>query len=132
MWKSRAFLKCQLLQELCFPKLEARILVFAHPPYKSTRPVSVVLHPGMLMEFVYATCWTKEQKQAKNNSESSHSRQHLSHWTSCTATLCSPLTHVAFEFLAHSGTVIHKKPKRQLLPIALGLAQSVMTHQLQS
>jgi len=72
-------MKCCLLQELHSPKMEVRLLAFAHLPDKNTCPVSGVLLPGMLTEFVFATCWIKEQKQNKNNSESSHSRQHLSH-----------------------------------------------------
>lgn len=99
MWKSRAFLKCCLLQGLHSPKLEARVLLFAHLPDRSTCPVSGVLLPGMLMEFLFATCWMKEQKQTRNNSGSSHSRQHFSHRTSRAANICSPLACVLLYFL---------------------------------
>lgn len=65
MQKSRAFLKFCLLQRLHSPKLEGAVLVFAHSPDKSTCPASGVLLPGMLMEFVFATCWLKEQKNPR-------------------------------------------------------------------
>lgn len=51
MWKSRALLKCCLLQGLHSPKLEARVLFFQHLPDRSTCPVSGILLSGMLMEF---------------------------------------------------------------------------------
>lgn len=119
MWKSRAFLKCCLLQGLHSLKLEARVLFFAHLPDRSTCPVSGILLPGMLMEFLFAACWMKEQKPTRNNSESSHSRQHLSHRTRQTANICSPLACVASVLLAQSAIVTHKNNKMQLPPIAL-------------
>lgn len=119
MWKSRAYLKGCLLQGLHSPKLETRVLVFAHLPDRSTCPVSGILLPGMLMEFLFAVCLLKEQKQTRNNSESSRSRQHLSHRTRRTANICSPLACVASVLLAQSATATHKNNKMQLPPIAL-------------
>lgn len=98
------------------PKVESRVLVFEHSPDKSICPVSGVLHPGLLMEFVFATGWVKEQNQTKCHSEVSHSRCHLPHQTSWTAIICLSCPVWFLHFLLTVAQLSTKRVKGGCLP----------------